>query len=349
MIDFNKFLIKKDASIKKALICLENLSDDVLTLFVMDNKRLIGTLTDGDIRRALIRNTSVDTSVEQIMNVDFKFISPNEKDTSKIKKIKNLGVQLLPCLNEQRELLYVYNLKEQKSILPIDVVLMAGGKGERLRPLTENCPKPLLKVGGKSIIDYNVDSLLSYGVKDIYVTTNYLAEQIEEHYSEEHKGVKITCVREKEYYGTIASVKLIPSLKHDEVLIMNSDLFTNINFEDFYNFFGEKDADMLVAAIPYSINIPYGIFDLEEQNIIGIKEKPVHSYYANAGIYLIKQHLLDLIPEKSFFNATDFIELLIKKEKTVIRYPLVGYWIDIGKPEDYKKAQEFAKHISNDK
>jgi NDP-sugar pyrophosphorylase family protein len=126
---------------------------------------------------------------------------------------------------------------------------------------------------------------------------------------------------------------------------MNSDLFTNIDFEDFYRHFLEKNADMSAAAIPYSVNIPYGIFELEGRNIHGLTEKPTYNYYANAGIYLIKRALLDLIPNGKFFNATDFMELLISHGKTVVRYPLVGYWIDIGKRVDYQKAQEFARHI----
>jgi NDP-sugar pyrophosphorylase family protein len=242
-------------------------------------------------------------------------------------------------------LLKVFNLNQKKSILPIDAVLMAGGRGERLRPLTEKTPKPLLKVGEKAIIDYNVDNLINYGVENIHVTTNYLAEQIEDHFKDEHQGIKINCVREEKYLGTIASIKLIPNIKNDEILVMNSDLFTNIDFEDFYRHFLEKDADISAAAIPYSVNVPYGIFELEGRNVQGVKEKPTYNYYANAGIYLIKKTLLNLIPDGTFFNATDFMELLIAQGKAVVRYPLIGYWIDIGKPEDYQRAQDFAKHI----
>jgi len=311
----------------------------------MDKKRLIGTLTDGDIRRFLIRNGTLDASVEMVMKRNFAYISPHEKNIQKIKDIRLKGIKLLPCIDDSGTLLKVYNFKFTKSILPMDAVLMAGGKGERLRPLTEKTPKPLLKVGDKTIIDYNVDNLISYGVENIHVTTNYLAEQIEEHFIEERQGIKVNCVREKEYLGTIASVKLIPGIKNDEILIMNSDLFTNINFEDFYCHFLEKDADMSASAIPYSINVPYGIFELEGRNIQRITEKPTYNYYANAGIYLIKKSLLDLIPDCTFFNATDFIDLLISHGKTVVHYPLAGYWIDIGKLADYQKAQDLVKHI----
>ena len=348
MNDTSKYTISKNSTIKEALVQLDKLSDDVLTLFVMDEACMVGTLTDGDIRRALIRDVSLDTNVEQIMHSGFKSISPDEKNIQRIRDIRKSGIQLLPCLGRNGELLRVYNLKKKKSVLPIDAVLMAGGKGERLRPLTEKTPKPLLPVGNKAIIDHNIDNLISYGIEDIHVTTNYLAEQIEQHFEQERQRIKIACVRERKYLGTIASVKLIPTLKHDEILVMNSDLFTNIDYEDFYRHFIEKEADMSVAAIPYSINVPYGIFDLDGRNIKGVLEKPIYHHYANAGIYLIKKKLLDLIPEDVFFNATDFIEALVSKGKTVVRYPLVGYWIDIGKPEDYRKAQDFIKHLTYD-
>jgi len=345
MKDFTKYTIHKSASVRDALVKLDTLSSDVLTLFVMDGKKLVGTLTDGDIRRFLIKEGQLSVSVEKAMECNFAYIGPCEKNIQKIRNFRITGIKLLPCIDDTGTLLKVYNLINKKSVLPIDAVLMAGGKGERLRPLTENTPKPLLKVGDKAIIDYNVDSLISYGVENIHVTTNYLAEQLEEHFIEERHGIKVNCVREKEFLGTIASVKLIPYIKNEEILIMNSDLFTNIDFEDFYNHFLEEDADMSAAAIPYSINVPYGIFEMEGRNIQRITEKPTYNYYANAGIYLIKKSMLDLIPDNVYFNATDFIDLLISYGKTVIRYPLVGYWIDIGKPADYQKAQDFVKHI----
>ena len=339
-----KYTIDKNASIKDALVLLDKLSDDVLTLFVLADNKVVGTITDGDIRRALIRNISIDASVTDVMNKDFKYISLKENNIQKIREIKQIGIFLLPCIGENGELLKIYNLKKKKSILPIDAVLMAGGKGERLRPLTEKTPKPLLPVGNKAIIDHNIDRLINYGVEHIHVTTNYLAEQIEEHFTNERDGVKIQCVREEHYWGTVASVKLIPFIHNENILIMNSDLFTNIDFEDFFFFFKEENADMAVAAIPYSINIPYGILELNGIDVRSIKEKPTYNYYANAGIYLIKKELLDLIPSNTYFNATDCIETLIQKKYKVSRYPLTGYWIDIGKIDDYRKAQDFIKH-----
>lgn len=345
MEDYQKYLIDLQASIKDALISLNNLSHDVLVLFVMDNEqRMIGTLTDGDIRRYLIAGGSLESSVQFAMHTNFHFVQ-QETSLSIIREYKNLNMSLIPCLDKDKHIIKIINLRTKKSLLPIDAVLMAGGKGERLRPLTEKVPKPLLHVGNKAIIDYNIDRLISYGIEHISVTVNYLHEQIEDHFKESRNGIQIECICEPKYLGTIGSVKFVETFYNDTVLLMNSDLFTNIDYEDFYLHFREHDADMSVAAVPYSISVPYGIFELNGRNIEGVREKPTYNYYANAGIYLIKRELLNRIPEATFFNATDFMELLIREKKRVVRFPITGYWIDIGKHEDYKKAQELVKHL----
>ena len=253
-------------------------------------------------------------------------------------------MKLVPVLDGNMYIVEIIDLVRFNTRLPIDAVLMAGGKGERLRPLTENTPKPLLLVGNKAIIDHNVDRLISYGIKHISVTVNYLKEQIEEHYSEERNGVKINCCREPKYLGTMGSIKFVEKFYNDAVLVMNSDLFTNIDYEDFYMHFVENNADMSVAAIPYNISIPYGILDLDGRDIKGLVEKPQYNYYANAGIYLFKRQVLNEIPDNVFFNATDLIEKLIAENKKVIRYPLNGTWIDIGNPQEYQKANDLVKH-----
>lgn len=346
MIGISKYIIQGDATVREALIALNNLSHDVLTLIVVNHKnQMIGTLTDGDIRRKLIDGCAIQDPVKKVMNENFYFVELDHIEINAIRALKKRGVSLLPCLDKQKRVVHLYNLQEKKSLLPVDAVLMAGGKGERLRPLTEKVPKPLLLVGEKPIIDYNVDRLILFGVEHISVTVNYLGEQIESHYKELHEGIRVKCVKEPKYLGTIGSIKFVDTFVHDTVLVMNSDLFTNIDYEDFYLHFKENEADMSVAAIPYSVSVPYGIFELNGRDIQGVREKPIYNYYANAGIYLIKKSLLNLMPANQFYNATDFIEMLIEKGLKVIRFPITGYWIDIGKHEDYKKAQELVKHL----
>ena len=339
--------ISQDKTFIEALTAINGLVPDPLVLFVLDDdNRMVGTLTDGDSRRALIAGASVNDEVSKIMHRSFNYMKFEELDNvKKLKRQKELQMRLVPVLDKEHHIVEIVNLEKYKTRLPIDAVLMAGGKGERLRPLTEKTPKPLLPVGEKAIIDHNIDRLISYGVKHINVTVNYLREQIEEHFAEPRGEVKVDTVREPKYLGTIGSIRFVKEFHNDTILVMNSDLFTNINYEDFYLHFKEHDAEMSVAAVPYTVSVPYGIFDLDGREIQGLIEKPTYNYYANAGIYLIKRSALDEIPEDTFFNATDLIEKLIAEDKKVIRFPLNGTWIDIGNPQEYQKANELVKHM----
>lgn len=341
-------LISKDITLLEALSRICDLAPEPLVLFVIDEeKRMVGTLTDGDSRRALIAGASVSDKVEKIMHSDFNYMRVEDiDDVKEIKRQRDMKMRLVPVLDAEKHIVEIINLEKYNSRLPFDAVLMAGGKGERLRPLTLETPKPLLKVGDKCIIDHNIDRLISYGVKHISVTVNYLKEQIEEHFRVPRGEVKVQTVREPKFLGTIGSIKFVENFYNDTVLVMNSDLFTNINYEDFFLHFKEHDADMSVAAVPYSVQVPYGIFKIEDRrNITDLVEKPTYDYYANAGIYLIKKSALDLIPEDTFFNATDLIEALIAAGRKVIRFPLNGTWIDIGNPQEYKRANELVNHM----
>ncbi len=346
MID-RSFIITQEKSLLEALVQINSIRNKPLCLFVEDiNGKMVGTLTDGDSRRALIKGASVTDKVSDVMNRDFNCLHLGvDDDVAHLHQQREMKMKLVPVLDKDDFIVDIIDLERCITKLPIDAVLMAGGKGERLRPLTLTTPKPLLPVGNKAIIDYNVERLISYGVTDINVTVNYLREQIEEHFSKEINGTKVNCIREPQFLGTIGSIKFIKEFHHNTILLMNSDLFTNVNYEDFFMHFVKHNAEMSVATIPYSVNVPYGIFELDGRNIKGIKEKPSYNYYANAGIYLLKKEVLDYIPDDTFFNATDLIEKLISLGKNVIRFPLTGYWIDIGKPEEYKKAQDLVNHL----
>ena len=342
-----KYTIYDTATIREALVALDGNTHDWQTLFVVDsNERMVGTLTDGDIRRGLISGAALEDKVLNIMHRGFKYIEEGNFDAQKLKDFRSHHIFFIPVLDNQGHIVRACNLIKYHNILPIDAVLMAGGKGERLRPLTEKTPKPLLPVGNKAIIDHNIDRLISYGIKHISVTVNYLKEQIEEHFAEPRGDVQIQTVREPKFLGTIGSIKFVPRFYNDTILVMNSDLFTNINYEDFYLHFKEHDADMSGAAVPYSVQVPYGIFQLEgRRDVKGIVEKPTYDYYANAGIYLIKKSALDYIPEEMMFHSTHLMEKLIEEGKKVIRFPLNGTWIDIGNPQEYKRANELVEHV----
>ena len=340
-------IISHKQTLLEALKLINSLSPEPLVLFVVDGEqRMVGTLTDGDSRRALIAGASLSDTVAKIMHRNFNYLRKEEDDDvqhlheQKVKKMK-----LVPILDKNDHIVEIVNLDKYITRLPVDAVLMAGGKGERLRPLTEMTPKPLLEVGGKCIIDHNVDRLISYGVKHINVTVNYLGEQIEEHFETPRDGVHVRTFREPKFLGTIGSIKFVDTFYNDTVLVMNSDLFTNIDYEDFFLHFQMHDAEMSVAAVPYNVSIQLGILDLDGRNIKGLIEKPKYNYYANAGIYLIKKRALAEIPEDTFFHATHLVEKLIAQGKKVIRYPLNGTWIDIGTHQEYERAKELVKHL----
>ena len=341
------YILQSTKTVREALKALQEQQSVILTLFIVnEQQQMVGTLTDGDVRRYLINGGQLEDSVSKAMNCQFKCFTLADKDVvNQVRQFKSKGIKLVPVLDENGHIVDVYDLVNFHSHLPIDAVLMAGGKGERLRPLTEKTPKPLLPVGDKCIIDHNIDRLISYGVEHLNVTVNYLGEQIEEHFAEPRNGVKVNCYREPKFLGTIGSIKFVENIYNDTVLVMNSDLFTNIDYEDFFLHFQLHDAEMSVAAIPYNVSIEFGILDLDGRNIKGLIEKPKYNYYANAGIYLIKKRALAEIPEDTFFHATHLIEKLISQGKKVIRYPLNGTWIDIGTPQEYAKAKDLVKHI----
>lgn len=345
-----KFIIHQGETLLSALKQINKLvMPDPLVLFVVDEQeRMVGTLTDGDSRRALIAGVSVNDTIDRVMHRNFNALTEGwDYDVRHIHEQKTKKMRLVPILDSERHIIDIINLERYKTKLPIDAVVMAGGKGERLRPLTEKIPKPLLKVGEKCIIDYNIDSLINCGVEHISVTVNYLAEQLEQHFSKPRDGILVQTVREPRFLGTMGAVQFIPQFHRNTILLMNSDLFTNIDFEEFFLHYEENEADMSCVAVPYTISVPYGIFEIhDKRNIQGILEKPTYNYYANAGIYLIRREMVErYVPRDQFFNATDFMEKLISEGRKVIRYPLTGYWIDIGNHQEYQKANDLVKHL----
>ena len=347
MKNFDKYLIYSNATIRDALVRLNALSSEILVLFVVhDNNQLIGTLTDGDIRRGLINGKGLDDSVTLFCRENYYYIDRENLNLALIKKFREERIKLVPFIDENGCIERLYDFTIRKSILPVDAVLMAGGRGERLRPLTDSIPKPMLKVGIKPIIEHNIDNLALHGIDNFYISVNYLAEQIIDYFGNgDKKALNISYVREVKPMGTIGSISLVKEFKNDTVLIMNSDLFTNINFEDFYLDFVATGADMSIASVPYNVSIPYAILNLKDDYIESFEEKPSYTYYANAGIYLIKKEMLQRIPNDGIFHATDLLQSLIAEGRKVVKYPIVGYWVDIGRHEDLNKVLEFSKHI----
>ena len=317
-------------------------------MFVIDNNVVVGTITDGDIRRGIINGLTIDDSLEKFIFRNFSFIEEGNEDFSKLQEFRKRKLKAVPLLTKNKQLIKIYDFTKMKSLLPVDAVIMAGGLGTRLLPLTKDTPKPLIKVGDKEIISYNFDRLHQFGIQNQKITVNYLGEQIESFCKNYNSDINFEIIKETEYLGTAGSLSLIDSFGNNTILLMNSDLLTNIDYEDFYQSFIEKGADIMVASIPYEVNLPYAILEANEGQVKSFTEKPQYTYYASAGIYLIKKELLSLIPKNQFFNATDLMDLIIEKDKKLIHYPIREYWLDIGKHEDYDKAQKDIAHINWD-
>ena len=346
--DYSKNIISTSATIKDALKQLNQFSSkDNLTLFVVNNEHtLVGTLTDGDIRRSFLDGYKIESPVEEVMHKQFKFLQRNNYTIDYINELRKKTIDLVPLLDSDFRIEKIINLNKLKSVLPLDAVIMAGGEGKRLLPLTQTIPKPLLFVGDKPIIEHNIDRLIAYGIDTINITIKYLGTKIIEAFGNgQNKNVSINYTQEEASLGTIGALSLVDKFKHNHILIMNSDLLTNIDYEDFYKTFINSNADMAVATIPYQVTLPYGVIESDNGIVNGIKEKPTYTYYSNAGIYLLKKELLDYIPKNSFYNATDLIQTLIDNKKIITSYPILSYWLDIGRHDDYIKAQEDIKHL----
>lgn len=346
---FTDHLILKGSGLKEALEKLNKLAKDAILFVTDENRQLLGALTDGDVRRGLLKGLSATDNVEKFIQTDPKFIRKDNYDIKEIIELREGNFRIIPVLNGNREVVNVINFRFLKSYLPLDAVIMAGGKGSRLRPLTDTVPKPLLKVGEKAIIDHGIDRLHKFGVDDFWISLNYLGDQIEAHLGDgSSRGVKIEYIREKEPLGTIGAVSKVSGFQHDYVLVTNSDLLTNIDYEDFFLDFLEKEADMAVVTIPYQVNVPYAVLETSDHQILSFTEKPTYTYYSNGGIYLIKRSLLGHIPTDQFYNSTDLMQKLMEEGHRVISYPLRNYWLDIGKHADFEKAQEDIKHLKLD-
>lgn len=343
---YKEHLILTGTSIRDALIVLDKLAKDAIIFVVDINDNLLGSLTDGDVRRGLIHGANLEQPVDDIIQSNPRFIKKGDQDIKKVIEYREKNFKIIPILDKEHRIVNVINFGVLKSYLPVDVVVMAGGKGTRLRPLTDNTPKPLLKVGNKPILEHNIHRLSLFGMDDYWITVNYLGEQIEKYFGNgNHKNLNIKYVWENEPLGTIGSVSKIDNFIHDYILVTNSDILTNINYEDFFLRFQEADADFALVTIPYKVSIPYAVLETSNGHVMSFKEKPTYTYYSNGGIYLMKREITKRIPKDSAFDTTDLMQELISDGKKVISYPLSGYWLDVGKLEDFEKAQEDIKVI----
>lgn len=345
-LETRKHTISCRETIKAALSKINELPTGcALILFAIDDGgKIVGSLTDGDIRRGLVNGVSLDDSVSEVMRKNFKYVG-DIKDYEKINEYKKLDLKIVPWVKKDFTLIEFIDLRKLNSVIPVDAVIMAGGRGVRLKPYTNDTPKPMLELAGKPIIAHNIDRLVSFGVKNIHISVNHLKEQIISYVNSKYAHLNINFIEETDFLGTIGSIKMVDKWLNDDVLVMNADILTNIDFYDFFaNYKSFKD-DMSIATFNVRINIPYGVLDTEDKRIKSLIEKPSFTYYSNAGIYLVGVKMLEYIPERVKFDSTELMEKLIDAGKKVSHFPIRGYWLDIGNVQNYAKAQDDIRFI----
>lgn len=346
--NIQRHVIYEHQSVRDALIKLNDLKVDPILIVADKNLKLLGSLTDGDLRRGFINGLTFDNQIIEYIQPNPLFIYEDELHLADINDLRKRNFIVIPVLNREHIIVDMLNLTRVQSLIPADVVIMAGGRGQRLMPLTENTPKPMLLVGEKPILEHNIDRLAKFGIKNICISVNYLAQNIIDYFQDGgSKGLSIQYVHEDKPLGTLGSVKLCRQNEHDYVMVMNSDLLTNIDYDAFFQTFIRSGADMAVATTSYQVEVPYGVLEVDNGNFVNsLKEKPRYTYYSNAGIYLVKRELLSFVPDREFYNVTDLMDMLIRQGKKLVSFPILGYWLDIGKHEDFRKAQEDIKFIN---
>lgn len=340
-------LIDKEKTLLEALQRLNTVRDvSRLILFVTEKDGVvIGSLTDGDIRRSLTKNADLNKNVGEICNKNFLF-EYEQTGFLNLHSYRKKDIKILPILDRDKKMVRLIDLEKTRSLLPLECMIMAGGRGKRLSPLTDTIPKPMLPLGNKPIIEHNIDRLISYGINKIYISVKYLGEQLQNHFGDgSKKGISIEYIWEDEPLGTAGALALVDDYKTEKVLLMNSDLFTNVDFEDLYLDMVKNESDMVVASTEYKVDVPYAVFEVDGGRVVNFQEKPSYIYQSNAGIYILNKSLIKKIPQNKFYDITDLMENLVKEGGKLNFSPIRGYWIDIGKPVDYKQAQEFVKHI----
>lgn len=341
-----RHLLLVTASVREALTQLDLLASDAVIFLVNEERKLVGSLTDGDIRRGLIKGLDLDTPLVQFVQSSPKSFSNHSFDLKLMRSWRDQNFRIIPVLDPDLRVVDIVNFRKQRSFLPLDAVIMAGGIGSRLRPLTVGTPKPMLKVGGKPIIEYNIDRLRSFGVTNLTISIKYLGQQLVDYFGDgSNRGMNIRYVTEEEPRGTIGAVSEIKEFNNPYILVMNSDLLTTIDLEEMFADMMEKQSDMAVATVPYEVEVPYGVIETEGELIKALREKPTYTYYSNAGIYLIKREHIAKVPNTGRYSAPDLMEKLYTSDHRVTHFPILGYWLDIGKHNDFEKAQRDIEHL----
>lgn len=343
--------VSPDYTIRAAMKCVDRGSCGI-ALVVDQERYLLGTITDGDARRAVLAGTDLESPISELLNKKistqyFKPVTaPPETDRkSLIALMHEHSLRQVPIIDNEGRVVDLIMLDDLIPIqdLPLQAVIMAGGMGTRLMPLTEDLPKPMLPVGGKPLLERVIEQLRQVGIRRVNVTTHYKREKISDHFGDGSAyGVELNYVNEDKPLGTGGALGLMGA-PTEPMLVINGDILTQVDFREMLAYHRENLADMTVAVRQYDIKVPYGVIECTGTRVCTLKEKPQVHFLVNAGIYLLEPKVYEFIPNGKHFNMTDLIQRLLDSNQTVISFPIIEYWLDIGQLADYEQAQKFIK------
>lgn len=340
MIIISEISISSDLSVVDAMRII-NKGSAQIALVVDQNQRLIGTLTDGDIRRGLLHGKSLYSPVSHLMNHNFRFVNRGDNKKDVLEMMRREVLSQIPVLDSDGRVIELLLLQEfmQPQELPNAVVIMAGGKGTRLRPYTENCPKPMLSVDGKPILEILLEQFIECGFCNFFFSVNYLKEHIINHFLDGKKwGVSIQYLEETTPLGTGGSLSLLPSNLAEPILVMNGDVLTRFNPNKLLNFHRHHMSSATVAVREHETTIPFGVVHSDGERLIGFDEKPTYRHLVNAGVYVLDPSMLVFLPKDRAIDMPDLIQDIQARSKKVCVCPIHEFWIDIGRPETLKEA-----------
>lgn len=349
--DLSVLCVSPESSIRQMIACIDR-NEKGIALITDKSGCLLGTITDGDIRRAMLLGQNLDTPVSELLARKSKSPYPqpvtaplNCEPVALLRLMQERVVRQVPLLDSEGRVAGLVTLDEllPEQGLPLQAVIMAGGFGTRLRPLTDHTPKPMLPVGGRPLIERIVEQFRQAGIRKVNITTNYLAGKIIEHFGDGHQfGVNISYVDEGRPLGTAGALGLMQT-PEQPLLVINGDILTQVDFRAMLAYHQEHQALLTVAVRKYDLNVPYGVVESEGPFIQRLVEKPVFSFFVNAGIYLLEPAAHHYIPGGQHFNMTDLIQCLLDERQPVVSFPIHEYWLDIGQHVDYERAQEDIK------
>jgi len=326
--------------IRKVLKAIDS-NEFQIALVVDQNDVLLGTITDGDIRRGILRGISLNESARKVMNPHPVTATPSESSDQMLMRMQEKSIHQIPVIDKSGRVIGI-EIKDHL-ILPGScdnwVVLMAGGLGTRLRPLTADCPKPLLPVGNKPILETILENFREHGFKKFFFSVYYRDEMIREHFGDGSRfGVEITYLKEKSRLGTAGALSLLPRKPKSPMIIMNGDLLTKINFTQLLSFHKENEVSATMGVREYDFQVPFGVVKMEKHHILGIDEKPIQRFFVNAGVYVLEPEVLKYVPKNSIIDMPKLLQELIRSQKRVSAFPIREYWLDIGRMEDFTRA-----------